>query len=862
MDSKESTPQKSINSSGLIPPIEEESGNLDILLTDEAPAKYNEFYSYKALFESPKIDDLRLNQENIEHKMSLFDKFFKIQDYFLEIKVGGKNMRIEMDIEGVSNTRLQFKETEFLYPVGSYYAKMHRVIEKKSKKIFTCKRVTLKLLDPATYQVFIGAVKEALFLSSVSGSDENLLRLRGYYFVKRQSLDFWNLQIELLMLYDDHDLCLLDLMRARKLQEIPWPEQQAELMLDNFTEALGTLEATHGIKIIYPNSLNIVYSKSKDRFFICNLQNILLAREYAKVVEIEEHSICDLPPNNYFTSVFPKLERLYIDESIKRYSDITPGYSLSIVSMQIIEIACMKDGLRTSQHLRNLLSAKLSKHVSPDKLMNNEVLKSLRLSLGTKLRQSLAGSRVNHGLISRFPDDYKEELNVKLVSEVKVINAWKKILRDLKPEEKFKKDLFQAEFLLISGNYGKAITYARTAIEEFTKVGKLDVLDWIELIIFLVNCFQQVKLKNEAKTYAISVIKYINRAVEVKQLERTLGDMLIFALEAIFGDAQEIYERAQVSEIPNTLLASLRYFLVTTAGYMPEIEIDSEGNQLIYLRDANFLLARYLLQGNPASSSYYLGCLEKKLQDSSIDIDPRKELAYLNNLAVGHFVLDNKMEALENIRKIDEFLNKSEARSTRIKFVEVLNTMAVFEVIKGSLGGLTVAIQHLEKALEIIRKVSRTTHKSESVVMNNLAICYSLSGMNAQARDTIYKMYSSLKHERQKKPIYMVNLAILYSRSGELEMAEKIINKIKLRISQQHDFKFDNQICRKIYLASSLNYLRQGKYKEAISDLDEYSNYIKGEAEDPIEHAKFRRLKAIVYIKQGDINKAKINLEF
>ena len=139
-------------------------------------------------------------------------------DYFIEITIGGKKIRIEMYIEGVSENILEFKETEFMYPVGSQHSKMFRVIEKNTKRISTCKRVTLKLMDPSTYQVFLSAVKEAQFLSSQGSKNPNLLKLRGYYFLKRKMFEFWNVQVELIMLYEDHDICLLDLMRARKLQ--------------------------------------------------------------------------------------------------------------------------------------------------------------------------------------------------------------------------------------------------------------------------------------------------------------------------------------------------------------------------------------------------------------------------------------------------------------------------------------------------------------------------------------------------------------------------------------------------------------------------------------------------------------------
>ena len=50
--------------------------------------------------------------------------------------------------------------------------------------------------------------------------------------------EFWNVQVELIMLYEDHDVCLLDLMRARKMQKMPWPVDQAEVMLNKFSKEI------------------------------------------------------------------------------------------------------------------------------------------------------------------------------------------------------------------------------------------------------------------------------------------------------------------------------------------------------------------------------------------------------------------------------------------------------------------------------------------------------------------------------------------------------------------------------------------------------------------------------------------------
>ena len=52
------------------------------------------------------------------------------------------------------------------------------------------------------------------------------------------------------------------------------------------------------------------------------------------------------------------------------------------------------------------------------------------------------------------------------------------------------------------------------------------------------------------------------------------------------------------------------------------------------------------------------------------------------------------------------------------------------------------------------------------------------------------------------------------------------------------------------------------QYEKALDDLDSYSGYIKSENEDPVAFAKFKRLKAIVCIKMGDLKKAKAFLDY
>lgn len=773
-----------------------------------------------------------------------------------------------------------------MYPVGSRHAKMFRVIEKQSGTICTCKRVTLKMLDPTSYQVFLSAVKEALFLKkNSSSSPESLLPLRGYYFVKRDMFQFWDLQVELLMLYEDHDVCMLDLLRSRKLSKMPWEIEQAEVMLARFSKELDEIEKRSGIKIVYPNSLNLVYSKAKDVFQICNLQNILVRQEKEKVFELEKSSQCDIRPNMYFNAVFPQLGNLYTDQTINKYSELRNEYSMGILSMQVLEISYMNVDLNVSQQLKEVLTLKMHKQVSMRKVVQSkELMGSLRQSMASKMRQSMATGQGPSGSREGLHQmQINQTRSQKLRSEIKAINAWKKIVRRLKPEENFRKQFYQGEFLLLVGNQNKAINYVRSAIQEFTQVGELDIADWIDLICFLINCFKQVGLRQEASEYAQSLVLYVEKAVQAQRVNPCLGQMLTLTLRSIYVDPKDVYEEACKLGLPDFLFCSMKYHLLNISLEMPfEVKkytppsggwnaetSDFKGNQsdvkfieFLGKRECNYFLMNNLASRNFINSGQYLENLSFQLKEYPT-LKIKKQLIYLNNLAVGNFVVENKMEANEIMAKIEKIIFQEKSKLKNFQFVDLLNTRAVFYMLKGTSPMLKNAINLLREAKTVIEKLAKSTpHKSEKVILNNLAICHSLTGNHPQAKEIISHMFQQINHESQKKPIYMINLAVVLAKGGDYNMAQKIISKIKNRIVQQDNFEFDNQLCKNIYLAGALTQIKMGNYEAALQYLDEYGEYLKPQQEDPVSYAKFKRLKAIVNIKMKKYETAKQLLDF
>ena len=120
------------------------------------------------------------------------------------------------------------------------------------------------------------------------------------------------------------------------------------------------------------------------------------------------------------------------------------------------------------------------------------------------------------------------------LSEVKIINKWKNLLRQLQPESKFMKEYIQAEFLLLMGNIGKSISYCRSAILEFAQIKQLDIMDWIGLITLLINCLMKAEIHDQAAYYAQNLIAYIGKAQREGLISTYLAVMMVLGLESLY----------------------------------------------------------------------------------------------------------------------------------------------------------------------------------------------------------------------------------------------------------------------------------------------------------------------------------------
>jgi hypothetical protein len=486
-----------------------------------------------------------------------FDKYFKVMDRFIEVVVGGKVITLETEPESATVSRLNLNHTEFLYPVGSKSVRVFRVSEEGSKSIYTIKIASLVMSDPITYQPFLACVKEAVVLSKRSKPGSELLALRGYFLVSRKTFRFWDLQIDLIMMLEDHDLTLLDLIRARKTSKTPWPKEQVEPLIRKFATLADENEKALDMKFLYFNPLNIVYSKASQKFYVANLNNIFLNSELDKLRDMQKGGLKVAPaPESIFRKLFPDLSRLYANPEHTSLDDPTSEFSLSILALQLTEISLQKDPL--GKEIVNLLDEKMNGKVNTQSLRESKVIQKGLAGMGSKIMASIS----NQSMQLLLADNKQAPANLdKLESEIKVVNAWKDRLRSLEPDFSHIKYLYEAHLYLVAGNAKKAISSCKKAIDEFTKVKNLDILDWIDLVSFLVNAFMRLNVQDQAKHHALNLIQYLKKASEMSKMPKMLANIDTLSLRSIIEDPISILEERENWELCKPLDLCLSFHL-------------------------------------------------------------------------------------------------------------------------------------------------------------------------------------------------------------------------------------------------------------------------------------------------------------
>jgi hypothetical protein len=98
----------------------------------------------------------------------------------------------------------------------------------------------------------------------------------------------------------------------------------------------------------------------------------VIPKEYKKMQELEyQGTIFEESPNQHVKTIFPQLDNLYVDETVKQYKDVDNNFSLSVISLQILEIAFSDRNPRMSQEFKVFLANKLTKNSNLGALMES-----------------------------------------------------------------------------------------------------------------------------------------------------------------------------------------------------------------------------------------------------------------------------------------------------------------------------------------------------------------------------------------------------------------------------------------------------------------------------------------------------------
>lgn len=482
--------------------------------------------------------------------------------------MGGKVVTLETEPESATITRLNLKHTEFLYPVGCNSVRMFRVAEDSSKNIYTIKVASLVMSDPLTYQPFLACVKEALMLNKKIDPRHDILTLRGYFLVTRRTFRMWDIHIDLILMLEDHDMTLLDLIRARKLNKTPWPKDYAETLVKKLASMVNEYQKAYEFQFLYFNPLNVVYSKANQKFMLANFNNIFLGTELQKIKDIQKGGIkLNYTPESFFTKIFPDIAKLYSSAEHQTLDEQTSQFSLSIIGLQLAEVCLLNE--ESGKEIMDFLEDKMHGRHNANSLRVSKNLNKSLGGFGGKLIDSM-GSNTLEGLLSKDKKIEGEKVDEKIESEIKVVNAWKDVMRSLKPDFNHIKHLSEANLFLVAGNAKKAISSCKKAIEEFTKVKDLNVLDWIDLVSFLVNSFMRVNIQDQAKYHANNLIHYIDRAAKLNKIPHMLAKIDKLCLRSILEEPISMLEDRDNWELTKTFEHCLSFHLYYLALDSPD----------------------------------------------------------------------------------------------------------------------------------------------------------------------------------------------------------------------------------------------------------------------------------------------------
>ena len=271
------------------------------------------------------------------------------------------------------------------------------------------------------------------------------------------------------------------------------------------------------------------------------------------------------------------------------------------------------------------------------------------------------------------------------------------------------KEYIQADFLLVLGNLNKAISYCRSAIQEFTQIKQLDIMDWISLITLLINCLLKVNIGDQATYYAQNLIAYIGKAQREGLLPTYLAVMMVLGLESLYVTPKsELITKAKQFKLPQPFLDSLQHFLLSPKMDNNEAQtvdlailndvVDNFQARMSKDQDCSFLFKRKAnhalilttlqkLDSGNSGADFLVGKFSELFNSLSVP----KKIAYTANLGIVQFLQNKKQEAFTNLKIVKDMLANPEAygyasKSAKLKSTDILdqmNNFAVFEFLQG-----------------------------------------------------------------------------------------------------------------------------------------------------------------------------------
>lgn len=850
--------------------------------------EYENFQSLSSLFEEKPIFDniLETQSRDLDDQyLSLltkeFQRYFQVSEYYLDINLFGHKLRVEQDNDGRVAKQYRFRYAEYQYSVGSQYVKMFRSQEENTGKIHSIKIATLQFSKPETYFSFLSCIKEAMLQNQLDKMSSHLLGLEGYFFRRKKSQKFWETEIQLVMILDDHDMTLQDLMRARRALGNPWTQEQILQIITNIQTMIDYVEENAGVGIVGANPLNIQYSKRKDSLILGNLQNILSGREL-KQINSEKFSNHELNKiEKFFNRVFPDVKDLYEnkDTTIKESNS---NYSVSIIAQQMAEILFNHEStINNKEEFEKNMKNLATKHTNINELLH-------------MLSQKYKGEHVKFGYLSvmggreSFNDNLVNSLRISIakntkpfksvnlsnpnsttkISEVNTSNGWKKLQRNLEPNFDWKKKLYESEFFESFGRNRSSLESCRHVIQVYNKVEQLDKKSWALILEKLVEYFLSNDQKDDASNHAKTILGLIETGPTMESMIYSLSIATIVNLSFSLKNHSSIKDK-----LSPTLQKSSLGYIQNQHFRQNEDLLKSDSINATISQDPCQFNRRNLEFLTKGYSNFAIEQINSNFDsiDSKVSNEIKRQI-FKNNSAVANFA-SGKVGIANSIMSEIEAPSKKIFETDKYRkmdIVDINNNIAVFALGQTD---YTLGIKQLKINQDLARELVCTSHKSLLVLTNNLAVAYYQKGDYNNSQMIIKLLFSNFREKwvigKHTNPAYVLNYIMILTKNDILTDA-KTMNKKLVEFIENNNVATDFKI--KVIRHSVIMYSKLGKGPKALYFIGRYyelaNEYMTSQnsknkntenvnndgilSEVKIQMGFMKRVKAIVLFKMGN----------